>query len=322
MESWGNLLSNLEGDEIEGIFQSVSDHRLDNSTDPTRPSLDGVRHDSGVSVISAKEEDTKTAPSPQNTTSSHETSGSVVAKASPTREDFDNALWVTTKVNGITQYRAPRYTTSPTTNPPHITILNPSIAKESTAIDLSTSPSSFALQCASVGFFKTLCWDTNPWNIEGLKRSCVKNEWNLQIHHGDDRQSKRLRSSLRSKIVAFVEGQDSASSRVEKMRDQLPPIRCVRCEDSSTSQATAAAALDPALGGWIYVQAAFGTEFVISSANQIRGEFEEMINILDNKRGFWEAVRRPRIEYIQRGGSYAAGVVSCVIVIYIPSLRI
>lgn len=110
------------------------------------------------------------------------------------------------------------------------------------------------------------------------------------------------------------------------MRTQLPPIRYVRCGDSSPSQATAAAALDPKSGGWIYVQAALGTEFVLTSANQIRGEFEEMIKRLDSERGYLSDiegfVRRARVECIQRGGLQTQGIVGCVVVIYIPPLRI
>lgn len=102
----------------------------------------------------------------------------------PSSADFTSAFWVTTKQNGIHQTWAPRYTMFSAGNVTEkARILNmPSVRAAITptstipsnqahgciAVDLFAGIGYFAFSYVKAGCSKVLCWDLNPWSIEGL----------------------------------------------------------------------------------------------------------------------------------------------------------
>ncbi|KAG9731260.1 hypothetical protein KCU73_g11639, partial [Aureobasidium melanogenum] len=178
MEPWNDLLSNLEPDEIESIYLAVCDQRLSYPFQTTDPPSAPQRHDSGVSGVSADEDNTKLAPRSNEPLPPPEDYTVVCRQERPTQDDFDNAAWVSTKQNGMTQYWAPRYTTSPHSNASHsarllymsslkTSMIAQSTHKGCTAVDLSAGSGAIAFSFAAAGVQKVLCWDANPWSIEG-----------------------------------------------------------------------------------------------------------------------------------------------------------
>ncbi|CAD0109754.1 unnamed protein product [Aureobasidium uvarum] len=342
MESWSSLLSNLESDEIESIFLSTCDRRLNHPSQTTDPPSELPRHDSAISGLPA-EKDTSIEllrPRWEEASTAHTETTIVYSKEKPSQNDFDNAVWVSMKQNGITQYWAPRYTTSPHYNTSesarilHMSSLkataNPHNAhKGCAAVDLSAGIGSFAFSYATAGVQKVLCWDANPWSIEGLRRGAVRDRWNIQVHHGDQAEEKAVKVHSKTRLVAFVESNDKAAARIHGLRQSLPPIRHVHCgvlPGSNSLLATAAAALDPRLGGWIHLQQTFRAEEVVCGANETRVDVETIVERLDRERGYLTDVkgtpRKPIVQHVQRVWSYRPGTFHCVVDIHIPPIRI
>lgn len=332
MEPWSNLLSHLESDETESIFLATCDQRLSHPSS-ANPPPELPRQDSGAAGIPEKEGDTKllrrsdgTSPLPADS-----------VQEQPTQDDFNNAVWVSTRQNGIIRYWAPRYTASfHNTATESARVLHMSsvssaavaqnTSKACTAVDLASGTGSFAFSHVASGIRKVLCWDANPWSIEGLRRGAIKNGWHVRIHSADHRSTK---VHSRTRVMAFVESGDRALVRIQGLRDSLPPVRHVNCGVLHTSHEfceTAAAILDPRLGGWIHVQETYRKDEVVCGANKTRAKFEIIVEGLDRERGYLthaKGVRRkPMVQHIQRVGLDAPGMFHCIVDIHIPSLPI
>jgi tRNA wybutosine-synthesizing protein 2 len=333
MEPWSNLLSNLESDETESIFLATCDQRLSHPSS-ANPPPELPRHDSGASGIPGKEDETKilhrsddTSPLPANS-----------AREQPTQEDFNNAVWISTRQNGIIQYWAPHYTaflnhhnTTETARVLHMSSVRSAVvaqntSKACTAVDLASETGSFAFSHAAAGVQKVLCWDANPWSIEGLRRGAIKNGWHVRVYSGDHKSTK---VHSRTRVMAFLESGDRALVRIQGLRDSLPPVRHVNCgvlPTSSQFREIAAAILDPRLGGWIHVQGTYRMNEVVCGANEIRAEFETIVEGLDRERGYLTDAkgirRKPMVQHIQRVGLDAPGMFHCIVDIHIPPLPI
>jgi tRNA wybutosine-synthesizing protein 2 len=342
MEPWSDLLSNLEFDETENIFLATCDQRLSHpSTANPPPEL--PRHDSGVSGVPTKEEDdTKLLHHSNETLAAPAHDAAICKKEHPTQDDFNNAVWISTKRNGITQYWAPHYTasldhhynTTENARVLHMFCVRSAAAarngpKAYTAVDLASGSGSFAFSHAAAGAQKVVCWDANPWIVEGLRRGAIKNGWHVRVHSGDHVPNKNLKMHSKTRVVAFVESGDKALMRIHSLRDSLPPVRYANCGSLPTSRRsreTAAAVLDPRLGGWIHVQETYRVEDVVCEANQVRAEFETIVEGLDRDKGYLTNVngakRKPVVQHIQRGESNVPGVSHCIVDILIPPLPI
>lgn len=336
MESWSNLLVNLDPDEIGNIFHAICDHLRVSHIATNAPiplnNITGKGH---------AEDDSNILRSPTNLHPLHGDFGPICTKAQPSAEDFEDAFWASTKQNGIMQFWAPRYTMFSRGNitekarvlhmPSVKTAMAQSPQTGCSAVDLYAGIGYFTFSYAAAGVQKVLCWDLNPWSIEGLRRGAVSNKWETQVYYGDEVPSEGagIKVSAKTRLIAFVESNEKALARIEAMREALPPIRHVNCgllPTSRGSYTTAAAALDPRLGGWVHVHENFGAQEVTCKADEVRAEFERLIASLDEERDFMqEQASKPRtvaMEHIQRVKSYAPGVFHCVVDIFIPPISI
>lgn len=116
-----------------------------------------------------------------------------VVDLDPSQQDFDKALWLSTKQNGITQMWAPAYSMfSPgnveekarilqiVTTPPGVE------TARRTAIDMYAGIGYFAFSYLKAGFDKVLAFEINPWSIEGLKRGAAANGWEYVVISEND----------------------------------------------------------------------------------------------------------------------------------------
>lgn len=336
-ESWSRLLNSLTLEETDWLFQAVCEclNVSHVATNAPIPLLNSSSDDGDKTV----KDESNILRSPTNLHPLHGDFGSICIKDRPTVQDFEEAFWASTKQNGITQFWAPRYTMFSRGNiTEKARVLNmPSVKAAITqaseagcsAVDLYAGIGYFTFSYAAAGVRKVLCWDLNPWSIEGLRRGALKNKWAVQVFYGErtppDGEGVEVHANTR--LVAFVESNEKALARIQAMRDSLPPIRHVNLgllPTSRGSYATAAAALDPRLGGWVHVHENFGVHEITSKAQEVMREFEKLIQNLDMKRGFvTEAkgtARTPAVEHIQRVKSYAPGVFHCVVDVFVPPI--
>ncbi|KEY69096.1 hypothetical protein S7711_09373 [Stachybotrys chartarum IBT 7711] len=149
-----------------------------------------------------------------------------IPQGDPTPSDFDQTLWVSTKQNGIYQTWAPRWTMFSRGNikekarllamgPPHSP--NSSIQPTSCwAVDLYAGIGYFVFCYASLGM-RVLCWELNPWSVEGLRRGAKVNRWSVRVVCGQDLDLPMAEIMAGGEqIVVFLEDNSEALKRIRQ----------------------------------------------------------------------------------------------------------
>lgn len=323
-ESWKILFSSIDAKQVQELFEAISrrmkvSHIATNAPIP----LHGLDSENVIR-------------SPTNLTPLLGDFGPACTTETPSAADFDLAFWCHTRQNGITMFWAPRYTMFSRGNiTEKARVLNmPSVAAAISqtpdtgccAIDLYAGIGYFTFSYLAAGVSKVLGWDINPWSIEGLRRGAIANKWDVDIISTNTR-AEDVSLKHETRLLAFLESNELALARINKMRSALPPIRHVNCgllPTSKGSYATAAAALDPELGGWVHVHENFALTEIGEKAEGVRKTFEHLINGLDMERTQCFLVGQPQravtLEHVQRVKSYAPGVFHCVVDLFIASL--
>ena len=251
--------------------------------------------------------------------------GPSTCQSPPTQEDFDEAFWVTAKQNGIFQTWAPRWTMFSRGNISEKARLMslPSVqqaVKEGNvngrgcaAADLYAGIGYFTFSYLMAGCSKVLCWEFNPWSIEGLKRGAAANKWKLATY--DSNSCSWDPSEANARLLVFKESNDWAVARKRQNAASTPPVRHVNCGLLPTSRGswgTAVRMLDAEMGGWIHVHENLAIYEIGERVQQIRNAFQEVVDRL-NANVFVE------VQDVNRLKSYAPGVMHCVIDLHIPS---
>lgn len=263
---------------------------------------------------------------PSNFTPLYGDFGPTTCSSPPTQEDFDAAFWVTAKQNGIYQTWAPRWTMFSRGNISEKARLLrlPSVleaveegranGRRCAAVDLYAGIGYFAFSYLKAGMDKVLCWDLNPWSIEGLRRGAAANKWPVTTSCDDD-DGAILDMDMDARLFVFNESNEYAASQIETLRQSLPPIRHVNCGLLPTSRGSweiAFRALDPELDGWVHVHENFAVKQIDVKAEEVRIAFQQMLE------GSHSRGNEVSLEHINRLKSYAPGVMHCVLDIYVP----
>lgn len=203
-----------------------------------------------------------------------------VAGDAPSENDFRTAFWVSTKQNGIHQTWAPRYTMFSRGNIKEKarilsfhdfhagikaarTVITPGNLQDAIAVDLYAGIGYFAFSYAQIGMSKVLCWEINPWSVEGLRRGIELNGWSYQIIKGDC-LTKPLKEQLNqeTKIVVFEETNEHAAARIEAIRreeydnmfsNHIMHVNCGFLPTSEPSWKTAWKILGKGEDGWLHL---------------------------------------------------------------------
>jgi len=263
--------------------------------------------------------------------------GPVQCSDPPSASDSAAAYWVTAKQNGIYQTWAPRWTMFSRGNiSEKARILGlPSVAeavnqgdadgKGCTAVDLYAGIGYFAFSYLKAGVSKVLCWDLNPWSIEGLMRGAKANKWPAVLVQDEFALAEAARNA-QVRVVAFREGNDYAFARIRDVGETLPPIRHVNCgllPTSSGSWKTAVEVLDEKLGGWIHVHENFGVNEIETKAEVVRLDMQRLVDQKSTVRGTGTmGMKKADIVHINRLKSYAPGVIHCVVDIHIHPINL
>ena len=282
----------VEKSKVEGIMRSQ--HQLDN-VDP--PPLNILRSPTGLIPLYG---DFGPALSVNHT---------------PIVADFQSALWCTARQNGIFQTWAPRYTMFSRGNvkeKARILELDSLTEQrlqrkiqEVSAADLYSGIGYFAFSYAKAGVGKVLCWEMNPWSVEGLRRGAEANKWHVYIiRSGDPVQVEKYENA---RIVVFEESNEYAAGRIESIRDKIPAVKHVNCgylPSSKDSWETAVQVLDSS-GGWIHAHENIAKKDIESRT----AEIVDIFRGLARKR--FEA--KVECEHVELVKSYAPGVMHCVL---------
>jgi tRNA wybutosine-synthesizing protein 2 len=256
--------------------------------------------------------------------------------SSPTPSDYDAALWVTTKQNGIHQTWAPRYTMFSRGNIREKTRIlhHPTVARDfdvpSAAADLYAGIGYFAFSYRKSaegrqnGIKRVICWEINPWSVEGLRRGAELNGWTCRIIKPENAR-RLLRSSdgkpLRydEDFIVFQMNNEDADSTYAAMKDSLLklPVRHVNLgllPHSKLSWKSAVRILDTERGGWIHAHENVGINDIEERIKEVEREFQGLLDEWDERldRRKDKRARKVRAEHVERVKMYAPGVMHCV----------
>lgn len=290
---WPDLLSKIPKAQLTEVYASIC-----TALKTTHLALDGpISSTSGAGINILR--------SPSNLTPLHGDFGPALPSSlehSPTTRDFGKAFWCSTSQNGVIQTWAPRYTMFSRGNLSEKkrvlelkTLTKEGLEgtdpQEISAVDLHAGIGYFAFSYAKAGVGKVLCWELNPWSVEGMRRGAEENGWGCRIF-GDGHivmEPSNGREMRKERLLVFQENNEKAGERVQGMRDHIPPVRHVNCgllPTSSGSWATAVQALDPTQGGWIHAHENVGARDTECRKEEIVERFKALVQVHQGSKRF------------------------------------
>jgi len=241
----------------------------------------------------------------------------------PTENDFQEAFWVSTKQNGITQVWAPRYTmfsrgnvkekarlldfhASP--NKPD-RLRSKKELKGDVAVDMYAGIGYFVFSYVALGM-KVYGWEINGWSVEGLRRGAGCNGWSVKVvKAGGDWVDEEV-----DRIVVFEEDNRRAAARLrglsESEKSQVMHVNCGLLPSSEGSWEMALAVV--AEEGWIHVHENVGVNDVDYRKLEIQGTFGSCLEQTEDE-------RKAKVDHVEFVKTFAPGVWHCVFDVYITS---
>ena len=247
----------------------------------------------------------------------------------PTAAEMDEAFWVCTKQNGINQIWSPMYTMFSRGNiAEKARLLRLSSVSEAqnqgledgagwSAIDLFAGIGYFAFSYATAGAKTVVCWEINPWSIEGFKRGAKANNWETyHVMPQKDIEMNFAKGELNGKqFIMFHESNSHAPKRIEAVREVISPIRHVNCgllPSSVSSWEIALLCLDYTLGGWLHIHENLDARAVETQSALIVAKIAKISQqiVISRKDQKGNGVV---LEHVHKVKSYAPNVVHCVL---------
>ncbi|KAF2738983.1 hypothetical protein EJ04DRAFT_458334 [Polyplosphaeria fusca] len=244
--------------------------------------------------------------------------------ALPTGKDLGETLWVWAKQNGIYQTWAPRYTMFSRGNVKEKARLLQILARpgrdverDSTAVDLYAGIGYFSFSYKQSGIRKVLCWELNPWSIEGLHRGAAFNGWSTQAITSFS--ASQMASVKDVDFLVFQQDNKFAPEAVTALREGgiVPPIRHVNCgllPSSRDSWGVAVQLIDTQLGGWIHAHENVGIGEMERRREEVVDWVQQELDGREEKAATSTASRRLQVEceHVERVKTYAPGVMHVV----------
>ncbi|EKD15178.1 tRNA wybutosine-synthesizing protein [Drepanopeziza brunnea f. sp. 'multigermtubi' MB_m1] len=317
-ELWKLMLQNIEKREGKGILT----HLAINSGIPLHKTTTGSEPDQRTPSTSEPADAENILRTPSGLVMLY---GDFGPRSSPDLEpaekDFEDAFWVSTKQNGITQVWAPRYTMFSRGNVKEkarlldfhspksgANSLRREQLKSATAVDLYAGIGYFVFSYAKMGMKRVVGWELNPWSVEGLRRGAVANGWSVKVvKDGTDF------GAFDEQIVMFLEDNSMAADRIQKSRAlDLDNIRHVNCGLLPTSEPVWDKTLRILRGddGWLHLHENVGVSDIQTRRREIEEKFASWI--MSGNDG-----RVAKVEHVELVKTFAPGVWHCVFDVHI-----
>ncbi|OAA70358.1 hypothetical protein ISF_02332 [Cordyceps fumosorosea ARSEF 2679] len=254
----------------------------------------------------------------------------------PTRQEFDDAFWVSTKQNGIRQTWAPRWTMFSRGNVKEkARLLAFKSAKSATsfsaadqqpwAVDLYGGIGYFVFSYASLGM-RVLCWEINPWSVEGLRRGARANGWGVKVVSDAAELARPVEELLEGgeQIVVFLEDNQCARDRILRLqRDEVGVARNVAHVNGGflpTSEPTWEASWEVARRStapqtWLHLHENVGVHDIAARRAEIEGRFRRWNDVR-------ETSRTVTVSHVEQVKTFAPGVWHCVFDVCIEAPQI
>lgn len=240
----------------------------------------------------------------------------------PTELQLDQTFWAFNRQNGIWQVWAPLHTMFSQGNIKEKARIKELAGRSFdgppelfTAVDLYAGIGYFAFSyCSSDLCDRVLCWELNPWSVEGLKRGAAKNKFSVTqvpCEEASDQLDDLLRAAS-SDLVIFNEDNANALERIELIRPYLTPVRHINCgllPTSRESWRTAVQALAPDYG-WIHLHENLAEDGMDGLVKEITKQVEV---IAAEVAGYRESDAQVDLEHVEKVKTYAPSIWHCVL---------
>lgn len=256
----------------------------------------------------------------------------------PSHADFAAAFWVSARQNGINQVWAPRYTMFSAGNVTEKARLlsMPSVrgavalghqtGQGCSAVDLFSGIGYFAFSYAKAGVSKVLCWDLNPWSIEGLRRGAALNKWKTHtvVDEGveDDDTAAQDHGFDSAQLVLFCQSNAHATSYIPTVRTRVPPVRHVNCgmlPSIGEAWKIAVEALDSRLGGWLHLHETVSESNLARRSGEIIMDVVNHVRILEQTEGGTaKAAERVELQHVEKVKSVGPRMLHIVLDVWVP----
>lgn len=235
-------------------------------------------------------------------------------------DEFNKAFWVSTKQNGVIQTWAPRWTMFSRGNVKEKARLMtfPAVTDRTSqhwAVDLYAGIGYFVFSYAKLGF-RVLCWEINPWSIEGLRRGAVANGWTVKVVQGEE-LARPLEHWLAGdeQIVVLSESNERAMQRLQALPRGIAAEH-VNCGFLPTSRPVWEDAWMMTAGAgeaWLHLHDNVGTKDVEARKSDI----QDLCEAWSKEQGI--ANRLGKVEHVEYVKTYAPDVWHCVFDVHITS---
>jgi tRNA wybutosine-synthesizing protein 2 len=250
---------------------------------------------------------------------------SLLPETVPTERDFEEAFWVSTKQNGITQVWAPRYTMFSRGNVKEKarllafhrsdqSLVSRRLAKDKiandSAVDLYAGIGYFVFSYLKMGLRRVVGWELNPWSVEGLRRGAIANGWSVEIV-----RSNESLDHVDGQIVILLEDNRNAAERSwGPLRHKLGSIRHVNCGLLPSSEDSWEMALEILDGdGWLHLHENVGVKEIQART----AEIEKLMVCWLKKTSDERSAKVEHVEYVK---TFAPDVWHCVFDVYVSRL--
>lgn len=231
------------------------------------------------------------------------------ALTNPTSSDFEKALWVTTIQNNIHQTWAPQYTMFSRGNMREKTRLlhSPSVTSlptPSAALDMYSGIGYFAFSYRRAGLYPIICFELNPWSVEGLRRGAALNGWSVALFTNEMLTGEELDAD--ADFLVFQMSNVHAVRLLPHLKKQhtIRHVNLGLLPSSRDSWQDAVSLVDWEAGGWIHVHDNVGVADIEARSSEIEDTFKSYVpERLD---------REVKVEWVEKVKMYAPGVVHCV----------
>lgn len=267
-----------------------------------------------------------------------------------TDRDFDQAFWASTKQNGIYQTWAPRWTMfsrgnvkekarllrfhdeapsqagKETQEQPSHRVRPRASLKDTYAVDLYAGIGYFVFSYAKLSM-RVLCWELNPWSVEGLRRGAIANGWSVRVVQGEDLHRpvhEVLAEEQDTRIVVFLANNKDAAGRIRELRAiglelQVSHVNCgllPRSDDSwEAARETLLGGGTDEIDGWLHLHENVGAKDIETR----RSEIQSIFDIWDERD---EGSHIAKVEHVELVKTFAPDVWHCVFDVYITKSNI
>lgn len=257
------------------------------------------------------------------------------------QQDFEDAFWVSTKQNGIYQTWAPRWTmfsrgnvkekarlldfhcpapvaaaapTSSTQDLEHRRLSKREL-KDKWAVDLYAGIGYFVFSYAKLGM-RVICWELNPWSVEGLRRGAIENGWSVRVLSAAERSSVSMRNLVDGgeDIIVFLDTNEAALPCLAEIKKDIPlEIRHVNGGFLPTSEPIWEDAFKMTQGvgkAWLHLHENVGVHDIEKRKNDIQDLFKGLSP---------DQSTQSTVEHVELVKTFAPGVWHCVFDVYFTS---